>query len=356
MKKNLITLAIVGAALMPTLAAAEVSVYGRAQVEVTSVDSDANPALGIEVKDNSMGRVGFKATEDLGDGLTGIAKFEFKADTADNDVGKCSATTTGTDSLGGAITASTSCSAGFSLSGRESLVGVKGGFGQIELGSVKSEYKYNGGVKYDAFTATSMEARGNGGMSKPGGSQGGSSLGHNAFLTQSLAYRGKAGPIKFGITYAPGEDDGRMSAAAKFGAKNYEAFLALIDQGDSGGTTAGSSEYSAFKIGGMYKMGPHKVMLQFENTDASVNGASNTPEPTFVFIGYQAKFGKNTAVVQFGSNDADGGTDVDYLALGVIHKFSKTMRVFGGYRSKSPDTVASSDVNVITVGLRKDWK
>lgn len=42
---------------------------------------------------------------------------------------------------------------------RDLMVGLKGGFGTLELGSLKSAYKYGGGVKYDPFVATMLEAR-----------------------------------------------------------------------------------------------------------------------------------------------------------------------------------------------------
>ncbi len=60
---------------------------------------------------NGRGRIGVKATEDLSRGLLGLAQFEFKADTADNEAG--------------------SSGSNVSLSGRESYVGLKGGFGTI---------------------------------------------------------------------------------------------------------------------------------------------------------------------------------------------------------------------------------
>lgn len=330
MNKKLIAIAAGAVFALPMAASADVIVYGKAQVEVANFDRDLAGTLdqngdpitdGIDVVDQARGRIGFKASEDLGDGLKGIAKFEFKADTADG----------------------VASGAAIALSPRESFVGLKASWGQIEMGRLKSEYKYTGGVKYDPFVATTLEARRNGGMT-------GGSLGHNGFLTKSVGYRVKAGPVKLGITYAPSEDDGLLSAAAKFGAKNWEAFLAVIDNGDRNGV--GSPAYSSAKVGGKVKFGGmHTIVGQFESTDPDTGGA----EPTYLFLGYHLKMGKNTVVVQYGANDADGGTDIDYLTLGFIHKFSKSTRVFGGYRLTSPDSTVSSDINVISVGLRKDF-
>jgi len=333
MKKSIITLAVLGAAVaLPMSASADMKVYAHAQVEIASYDIDgaAPGGDGISVEDNARGRIGFKASEDLGGGLKGLAKFEYRVDTADGV----------RTADGGVFTA------------RQAWVGLKGGFGQIELGRIKSEYKYAGGVKYDPFVATALQARGNGGMS-------GGSLGHNSFLTDSLAYRVKAGMVKLGLTYDPSENQGKLSAAAVFGGKTWEGFVALVDAGDGGAVTPGPS-YSSTKFGGKIKFGGmHTISGQIELTDNDT-GAVNGDEQTFTFIGYQAKMGKNTLAAQIGIFDADGATsvgDVDYFALGIIHKFTKMTRVFGGIRTTSPDTgsAASQDVTVISVGMRKDF-
>ncbi len=337
MNKKLIAIAAGAVLALPMAAGADVTVYGKAQVEVASFDVDNDPSKGIDVVDQARGRIGFKASEDLGDGLKGIAKFEFKVDTADGVAGRDHNDSTGTK-----------IKSDVALSPRESFVGLKASWGQIELGRLKSEYKYTGGVKYDPFVATTLEARRNGGMT-------GGSLGHNGFLTKSVGYRVKAGPVKLGITYAPSEDDGLMSAAAKYGAKSWEAFLAIINDGDRTNGSGGAS-YSATKVGGKVKFGGmHTIVGQFESVDRDTGGVG--AEPTYLFLGYHLKMGKNTAVVQFGALDGDGGTDTDYLTLGFIHKFSKSTRIFGGYRSTSPDTGTqpSEDINVISVGVRKDF-
>ena len=112
----------------------------------------------VGVTDNKRGRLGVKGSEDLGGGLKGIYKYEWQVDTTDmstNDKGN-------------------------HTNGREAFVGLKGGFGQIELGRVKAAYKYYGGVKYDPFVTTELEARRYGGMST-------GSFGHNSFLSDTLA-------------------------------------------------------------------------------------------------------------------------------------------------------------------------
>jgi predicted porin len=335
MKTKLITMAVT-AALMPAVAAAQddVKVYGIGQVEVASFDPQGPDDSYVDVVDNAQGRVGVVATEDLGSGLKGLAKFEFKLDTAD---GASSNACTNDD-----------CSekTGVALTGRELLVGLKGGFGQVELGRLKAAYKYAGGVRYDPFVATTLEARKNGGMSA-------GDFGHTGFLSKSIGYSSpKLGPVDLRATYAPSENDSAYTVSAKAGFKMGEVFVALADQGDR----AGTDEYSAWKLGGQLRLagGAHKISLQYEATE---NKKANTTkkEPTFVFAGYQGTFGKSTFVAQFGTNDADEeNKDKTYYALGAVHKFSKNTRVFGGYRVTDADD--DTGESVISIGMRKDFK
>jgi predicted porin len=404
MKRNLIALAVSAAVVAPTMAMAEgeVKVYGRAQVEIASFSKDDNnddvnkKADGISVVDNAMGRVGVMATEDLGGGLKGLAKFEFKLDTADGD-----------------------SSGSISLTKRELFVGLKGSnWGQLELGRLKSEYKYKGGVKYDPFVATTLEARGNGGMTGnefngaadyindavgDDVASGISAYGHNSFLSNQIGYRSpKFGGFSFGATYGPEEEDGAYTIGAKFEMPMFEIIAAAVGSGDAlsnfgggGPAPAGGSaparqedstqEYSAAKFGGQVKLaGAHKISLQYEmsTVDLDIDGAGNAADTVSgdwdtLFLGYQGTFGKATFVAQYGQQEASGDLwkdDADaepdtntYMALGAIYKFSKLTRVFGGYRvtdrqvlktNTDGDDVWTDDggESVISIGLRKDFK
>ena len=82
MNKKLLALAIGTAfSAAPMFATADVTVYGHAQVEVGTVDDGTTDTT--VVSDNARGRLGVKASEKLGNGLTAIAKFEWKIDTTE---------------------------------------------------------------------------------------------------------------------------------------------------------------------------------------------------------------------------------------------------------------------------------
>jgi len=315
MNKKLLALAV-GAAVSaaPMFATAGVKVYGHAQVEIASVD-DGSTSDGTNVTDNARGRIGVKASEKLGNGMTAIAKYEFRTDTTDNR----------RTSDGGPLTA------------RESLVGLKGSFGTVELGNLKSAYKYNGGVKYDPFVATVLQARGAGGMTS-------GAFGHNSFLANSVGYKTpKMGGFKGWVTFSPDEVSGRSSGAdgdysfgLKFKQKAFEVFVAGV--GDD------SANYDSIKVGGQYKFGNFKISGQYEMADSS---GSDTD--TF-FIGGQAKFGMNVLVAQFGNTDPDASTDTDYFAIGLIHNLSKKTRLTAGFANT--DAGSGSEVDTFAVGMR----
>jgi len=315
MNKKLLAVAVSAALVAPAATmAADTFLYGQAQVEVASY-SDETPSGtlpasqgndGVMVEDNARGRLGVKASEDLGNGLKAIAQFEWRMRT----------------DIGGGFTP------------RVSQVGLTGGFGTFVLGNLKSPYKYAGGVKYDPFVATSLQARSNGGMSGRDLEASGA-LGHHGFVSDLIAYASPKGPFTASIGYGPSEDDGLVALDVKYNQGGVEAFVAYLDAGDrlSGGVAGIDSAYTAAKVGGQWKSGAHKVSVQYEMIEVTDAGGAST-DPTVLFLGYQLKMGKNIFALQYGDTDRDvpNVDNTTYVALGIIHKMSKMTRVFAGSR------------------------
>ena len=348
MKKSLLTIAVASGLMAAGAVNAEPTVYGHAQVEVASWGGDAD---GTSVVDNARGRVGVKDVEDLGNGMKGLAKFEFKVDTADGDSG-------------------TAAGQGISLQKREMLVGLKGGFGQVELGRLKSAYKYYGGVTYDPFVTTVLEARGNGGMTGKEGT--GSAYGHFSFISDSIAYEMKTGGISFRLTYDLDNGGGDnvtnangangYTAGFKFGAKDFEVILAFANDDEETSSTNGN--YSSAKIGGMYDFGAGgKLSAQYES---ATTDTGTSVDETAMYLDYQFKMDKSNIIdVAYGntSDDVNGTTvaDVNFARVAYTHKLSKQTKTWIGYRSSDDSkctVVTATDickVTVIAVGLRKTF-
>lgn len=374
MKRNFIVITVATAMMAPTVVSAgDIKVYGAAQIELASVNAGNDPDQSLQNIDNARGRLGFAATEDIGGSTKVVAKFEFQLDTSDNnsegETGK-----TGTNNSGKA-----------SLTARESMIGFKGNWGTFEAGTLKSAYKYTGGVKYDPFVTTTLESRGNGGMSAPNkdlATQNLEDFGHQAFHRNAIGYRGKFGMFRLFMTLGletnigtdangVSVDDGSATLSGMLKQKNWEVFLAFADAGGQPTVSTASNptdpdaEYSALKLGGKFKFGNHTVVGQYEmlTDDPTGEGGAGTA-PTLLHLGYQMKFGKNMFVVQVGLTDSDGAEvtdsngigqsrDVSMYTMGIIHKFSKTTRTFAGYRYSSSDS--KEQEKVLTVGIRKDF-
>ena len=327
MNKKIIALAVAAAFAAPMAAQADAKVYGAFQLELGSVNNDgygenntggnrtgtATGESALKVADNKRGRMGIKVSEDLGGGMKALAKFEWQIDGASGNLND---------------------------GARESWVGLKGNFGTVALGRQKTAYKYTGGVKYDPFVTTYMEARKSGGMK-------GGAFGQNSFWNTALSYKNKFGNVTFwavagmdegdGSTANPG-NSGDLSWAVKYKAKNFEVFA-------SANTDDSTSTNDVTKFGGQYKVGAHKISVQLEQLD-------NANNDDILFVGYQMKMGKNVLVAQIGQQSGDNSaTDIDYTAIGVIHNMSKKTRAYLGYRTSDRNN-STADLDVISVGLR----
>lgn len=350
MNKKLIAAAVAAGLAAPLAANAEVTVYGQLQAEIANIDvsgptgvdpipmqrSDvAQNESAITMADNKRGRLGFKASQDLGNGLTALAQFEWQVDTTTGDVNDGQ---------------------------RIGMVGLRGGFGQVEFGRLKTAYKYTGGVAYDPFVCTFLEAR------DESGAMFGSSFGQNGFWNDSVAYKGDFGNvgvwINYGVEEGTGLDDdplttgdgndesgganmGDISAALKFSGDAFEAFVAH--------SSDDSSELAMNKIGGQFKLAGMKISAQYEDGTTAADLDQN-----FAFIGLQYALGQNVLVAQIGQSEIDqaggGSREADYFTVGAIHKLSKQTRVFAGYRDTSTETAGvSNDGSALSVGMRVDF-
>jgi len=378
MNKKLLAIAV-GAALVagPTLTAnaGEVTVYGQVQVELAQEDVDVALGAGVSeeflrtnswdggavsgntagdppgdvltMEDNQRGRFGIKASEDLGGGLKGLAVIEY--DMGSNETGGSGPTI------------------------RHASVGLGGGFGTVLVGALKMPYKYTGGIKYDPFVATNLEARRSGGMT-------GGNFGHNGFISNAISFETKAIPMtSIWVLYSPDEqgvdsggnsgtgsqvgDAGDYSAALKVGDKAWEVFVATAHNEDNSGVF--NQHFTAVKVGGKVKVGKmHTIVAQYETTEEDVSTGVSL-DGKILFLGYHLTLGNTTLVGQVGQGELErtATTNVQehlYYTVGAIHKFSKTTRLFGGYTTTTVDqqnfvTAADGDRKAISIGLRKDF-
>jgi predicted porin len=351
MNKKLIAMAVAAGLAAPLAAHAEATVYGQLQIELQNIDvknsADTDgivvepgsyvgqvtqPGGNTAIADNKRGRLGVKGSEDLGDGLKAIYKFEWQVNTANANVDD---------------------------GDRESYVGLSGNWGTFMAGALKSPYKYTGGVTYDPLVTTAGEARRYGGMTT-------GTFGHNGFFTNAVGYMTpKIGGFSAWVGYVPDNTDGANGSNSwdiKYGAKNWEVFIAQANYLDS---TTDNSNFTANKAGGKVTFGMFTILGQYEMTTDQTGPGGGDDKGTLGFLGLQAKLGKNMLVAQGGSGKVDfdaSTTDQTntYYALGWIYKFTKQTRAFVTYRStdvSDADGVSGNknESTAASAGMRIDF-
>jgi len=340
MNKKLLTVAVAAGVAATSMAAiADVTVYGRVVAELISAEN-AGGSSQTELDDTGMGRWGIKATESLGNGMTGIAVLEFNTNAADNAA----------------------------EDNRQQFVGLKGNFGTIAMGTFNGVYKTTGGAALDPLNATFMEARNNGGQAA--GRMANSSYVSNAIMWESPTVSGLTAKAMVLDDSASGSGSGTdWQVAVEYKNGPMMAFVAHSENASASGV--GQADTSLTKIGGRMSMGQHTFYLQYEDDDGGLNApgsktdlggtgisdATDGDDGDVYFVGWNMKMGKNTIVAQFGESDYDtagGAGSGSYMAIAGIHSFSKTMRIYGGWRQTDDDST-SGEIDLFGFGIRKDF-
>ena len=342
MNNKITAIAVAAALAAPMAAQAAPKVYGFGQIEYASTSNSAAATTDkVYVTDNKRGRFGIKGSEDLGGGLKSIYKLEFGIDTSGDK-----------QNSGG----------GNTIFNREMMVGLKiGKQHTIEAGNLKQAYKYMGGVKYDTFVATSLQAReGSSNIAGSGGAMSGGTLGHGGFLKNSVAYIGKFKPVKVWITTDLDDTAGETGettygVSAKLAGAHFGIAGATNDNCTTASTNCtGQGGKDATKIFGSYKIGQHTIRAQVESVETTSSAGTNTGETDYIYLNYQFKMGKHLVDVAIGEKDQNttaGDNDEDFTRLAYAYKFSKKTMVFAGIAENDANGT-SNDWDTASVGIR----
>ncbi|MCB1875095.1 MAG: porin [Chromatiales bacterium] len=333
MKKQLIAIAVASALTAPVAALADVNVSATIQAEVSNFDNDTVDGIRTSDADESGGAsaIAFTGSEKLDNGWTAFAKINFVFDPLAN--------------------------AG--LGGRDSFVGLKNDAVSLSVGRMNSAYK-KASVKYDPFLATSLQARGNGGMT------GGAGLGHfnhSSYIEDVIEGQMTAGGFTATLQYIADEidnqngsnvEDGSYTGSLTYAAANWEVVGATSHVETDG------DDFDSYKIGGKFWTGPLTLAVQYENAETGVlvgaDSANNDDEAEILFGSATYALGNITLagwVSQYEQDDLDG---ISY-GIGGFYNLSKRTRLHAGYRSMDIDgdvagTEASFQEDVVAAGIR----
>lgn len=396
MKKKLLKVAI-GAALSAgvSVAQAGVTVGGMAQVEyfngtaecsVGSGDSSSFTGSGncnagaarrqksSGMIDNARGRIIINADEEIGS-MKALARYEFSVDTANSG-----------QENGNTAIPYDSNERTFDQRTREKYVGLQGGFGTLTLGNLHGVYKRLGGVRWDAFNATVLEARGNGGQS---GGDLSSQFGHNGFIPGAIKWETDKllGPVRMEVLVAPdsntnsdtvGDTGNGYDYQIGFSIKPISQLEIILAHSNNKEEHAASffdnDDAKATKVGVRGVFGGTSAFVQYEKADINDSlggnsGTSTDPEglelpgadASWLLLGFGQKFGSNEIVLQVGRHDRDRangavGGDAMYYAAGYFYNFSKTAKVWTGVRKTDFDSgTLDRETTIFSVGMRKDF-
>lgn len=211
MQKKLIALAVAGLVSAPAFAQSNVQIYGVVDAGVTSYKSGDNKFNGVQSGLLSASRIGFRGTEDLGNGLKAKFVLEYGIDVDEGDA--------------------------FGERSRQSWVGLEGGFGFIGLGR-----QYSPGHNYMGMLDT-MSA----------------SAAFNPYLdiTSSTINNGSPGRWDNAINYK----------SPNMGGFSFEAIYAFGENDDQADEFDNRDLGNRWGIGAGYKNGPMRFAAAYHNTE-----------------------------------------------------------------------------------------
>lgn len=352
MQKKLIALALASLSSAAFADATNVTIYGVADAtfDIISISDNANNTPNFNRVSTNGSHIGFRGTENLGNGLSAIFQFESEANFDNNN--------------------NSSSSSGLSLN-RDSFVGLTGGFGKIMLGTLTgpsnalaASLDVNTGDNIMSNTAILGKLGGDNATNGVRSISSGSSwdtrfqnavayvspsfsgfqatglyvanenkdenpiTGEENAYTYDLGLTYTNGPVMIGTTYARWRDSGvadekdtefRIGGMYDFGVASIRALY-----GRTKFETAGWEEkQNTWGIGGTYNVTANgKLVSQYYVArDVEVNGTDWNESGAALFtIGYEHNLSKRTMLkagyARVANDDNNNGYDFGYNASG----------------------------------------
>jgi predicted porin len=337
---------MIGAALAGgmTVASADITVFGHLDSSVDFTDQDGGyDAQNLNCNTCSLG---FKGSEDLGNGLKAIFKLDFQFDMTERNNGRTSTnkvdvvlnpstttavTTTTTVTIVTKVTDSPD-----SITDRDQWLGLAGNFGQVRIGTISTVYKSHGAM-LDPYYRTAQQQRDRGLQSDlhRGAGEAGQGRAENTFRYDSPNWNGLQAAATYTMqTDTGGSTDSPFSVGAQYKNGPFLVFADYITS-DAGG------DDSAYKLGGKYQLGMFSFLAQYEFDDGliSARGANQTGgkgdgADTWM-LGASGKMGNAMAYFGYGQAEKGSGNSIasEYKVwqLMASYNFSKRTQVYTGF-------------------------
>lgn len=317
MKKITIAALIIGAFASSAQAQSNVTMYGLVDLGVAKSTGDTT-----EMRENKASRLGFKGSEDLGNGLKAIFKLEgeFKADT-------------------GALAANNT------LFDREANVGLQGAFGTAIVGRTKNLIDGTQS-SVDPFSSYGVVGKN---IEKMMRGDVGSSRVSNSITYKSPSMSGFSVGAQTDLSEASGVDAGyRLLGGYKNGPIFAHAGYERANQSKlNAAALAADAKPALWVVGGGYTFGPAQVTASYTNADTDV-AATGEKESFLVGLSYNVGQGDIRAVYGKQKQTAvniDKDT-VKEFGLGYDYNLSKRTGLYAYAGRESVTSVTSYQLGV----------
>jgi len=317
MKKTIIASAIAAAVAAPA-AFADVSVYGKAHV---ALNNQKKSGVDTDVVESNASRIGFKASEDLGNGMKAFAQVELQLNALDD--GNTSATNT---------TAATSALA----NARDSFVGISGDFGKVMVGRMAAPIK---GALYSVGNIQLADTN-------AGYDQGKLFSSKSYRVQNATAYSNNFSGVDF--TAACVADEVTTGGTAFCENKSFGLSTTVGGIKLAAATMSQTGADDIDIIGASYSANGMKLGVVYEDND--VNASTADKETTGVSFSYA--MGNNVISAQWAETDIQGSAaDIEQVRLGLEHKMSKSTSVYVSMADYDVNGTNTGDVESVAAGI-----
>ncbi|MBI4999020.1 MAG: porin [Rhodocyclales bacterium] len=381
MQKKLIAVAVAGLMSGAAFAQSNVTVYGAMDLTWESIKSSGatNGAIDDQKRTrlaSNSSHIGFKGAETLGNGLTAVFQYEtgFTADDA--------------GALGG---------------GRDTLIGVAGGFGTFAMGNLSGPVRtlgakvdFNPGASSAGFTGaaygmlggvkTGTDERSKNAVAYISPNFGGATIiaayqngtpaadgmtvkKDSKAYTLGVTYAG--GPVFVGVGYINAKNPTVANPAAKYlltgSATTTDAAVdALLGAGTGAALTAANDKLTNFRVAGVVSLASGtSISALYDTQKYEASGIAEAKRAAMMF-GVKQAFGANAVYGQYAfAKDIKGSicdiytavgsdcgsTGMKQFTVGFIHEMSKRTMVHAFYTKLSNEGNAGYDnyVNAVSI-------
>jgi len=318
MQKKLIALAVAGLASSAAFAQSNVTVYGVADVYVGSATADGNARKSVVNSSGLSGsRIGFKGTEDLGNGLKALFTLEYGLSVDDNTgVGA-------TNNSAGTLTGNA----------RQQFVGLTGGFGTALAGRLQTA-GYDFVAATNVFHGTAINPLDTVTKSFAGG-----------YGVATVAQGGLALPVTTLINSSSRANNAVAYVSPSFGGFTVAYNHARLSETASNGA-AGTSDGNANLLSATYKNGPATAGLIVTNI-SSANTANGVAHVSEWALGGAYDFGVLALKGSYQEQKVDNILDGKDKAwqLGVIVPVTSAGKVLVGYAKSTVNSIDTKSLD-----------